>query len=127
MKFPTFGAAAGLLATSLTFLAAPVAAQTPAPAAAQKPAAGPIVELAPEHSDDPPKKPVIAIGQGRVGDAELSRGLVERRFRSALDSLGHTSIGGYGELQVVGLASGKGASREWAADVRRMVLFVAHS
>jgi roadblock/LC7 domain-containing protein len=115
-----FRGAPALLAASLGLLASPAGAQTP-------PAPGPVVELAPEHTDEPPPKPIIALGQGRVSEAELSRGLVERRFRSALDSLGHTSIGGYGELQVIGLASGKDAPRQWSADVRRMVLFVAHS
>jgi hypothetical protein len=92
-------------------------------------AAQPAIELAPEHAapPPPPQKPVVALGQGKVGEGEMLRGMFEQRVRTALDALGHTSIGGYGEMQVTGLASGKDAPRQWSADVRRLVLFVAHS
>lgn len=70
---------------------------------------------------------MITLGQGQVSDPDLLRGLRARRFRAAEESRGRTSIGGYGELQVVGLQSGKDAPRQWKADVRRLVIFVAHS
>jgi len=104
-----------VLALSATLLAGAAAAQ-------------PVIELAPEHAaPPPPPKPIIAVGQGKVGEPEMLRGMFEQRVRTALDAIGHTSIGGYGEMQVVGLASGKDAPRQWSADVRRLVLFVAHS
>lgn len=107
MKLPNLAAFFAALA-----LAAPAAAQ-------------PAVELAPEHNDPP--KPIVALGQGPVSGPDMMRGLAEQRFRAALNSLGHTSVGGYGELSVTGLSSAKETSREWSADVRRLVLFVAHS
>jgi hypothetical protein len=68
---------------------------------------------------------VVALGTGRTPDVDLVRSLTEQRFRSAMDSLAHTSVGGYGELAVTGLTTG--GDRQWTADVRRIVLFVAHS
>lgn len=99
-----------------------VALAQPKPAAAN----GPVIELAPEDKE-PPKPPVIALGQGAVTDPDVLRGLRDRRYRAADESRGHTSIGGYGELMVVGLQSGQGGPRQWTGDVRRIVLFVAHS
>lgn len=120
--------AAALLGVSATLLAAAASAQPASTPAAPAPTGGPVIELAPEHAAPPPsKKPVIAIGQGPVGEEGVMHGLAEQRFRSALESLGHTSIGGYGELYVTGLESGKDAPRQWTADVRRLVVFVAHS
>ena len=69
---------------------------------------------------------MISLGAGKTADPELVRSLTEQRFRSALDSLAHTSVGGYGELTVTGDSLG-GASRTWTADARRLVIFVAHS
>ena len=76
---------------------------------------------------DAPKLPAVAFGQGKVSDPDMLRGLRDLRFRTAEASRGRTSIGGYGELQVIGLRSGKGNPYEWTADVRRLVVFVAHS
>jgi hypothetical protein len=99
-----------------------------APASAEA-ADGPVIELAPEHREQkkPPSPPVIALGAGTAPEGELTRGLAEQRFRAALGSLGHTSVGGYGELMVNGVTSGRDAPREWTGDVRRLVLFVAHT
>ncbi|APR78557.1 Hypothetical protein A7982_03904 [Minicystis rosea] len=97
----------------------------PSPPSTVAPPAGPVIELAPDDAE--PKLPAVAIGQGKVSDADVMRGLRERRYRAAQESLGHTSIGGYGEIQVIGLTSGKDDARQWSADVRRLVLFVAHS
>src|SRR5689334_14544399 len=112
-----------LLPALVTFLAPLLAAAqgaSPPPA----PAAGPVIELAPEHQDKPkapaaPAKPTVALGAGKVPDEALVRGLTEKRLQSAAESTAHTSIGGYGEIYVTGLASGKDASRKWTGDVRR--------
>ncbi len=69
----------------------------------------------------------MSLGAAPTTDPDLVRSLTEQRFHSALDSIAHTSIGGYGELTVTGLTSAPGASRAWTADARRLVLFVAHS
>jgi hypothetical protein len=91
-----------------------------------------VIELAPEHRDKPPAlptpaRPMVALGAGKVPDEALVRGLTEKRLQSAAESTAHTSIGGYGELYVTGVAAGKDASRKWTGDVSRLVLFVAHS
>jgi hypothetical protein len=97
------------------------------PARADTPPSGPTLELAPEDKEPPPKPPpVVALGTGRTPDVDLVRSLAEQRFHSAIESLAHTAVGGYGELAVTGLSTG-GAPREWAADARRLVLFVAHA
>jgi hypothetical protein len=85
------------------------------------------VNLAPEDRDPPaPARPLplVSLGSGREPDPVQS--LTEQRFRSAMASVAHTSVGGYGELSVTGLADA-GSNRQWTADVRRVVLFVAHS
>lgn len=122
------------LSASLAFAAllhAPAArADNPPPAAPPAPAAppGPVVELAPEDRAPPAKPPpIISLGAGRAPDEELVRGLAEQRFRSAMESIAHTSVGGYGELTVTGAQGGTGSPRVWTADARRLVLFVAHS
>ncbi len=127
--------AATLLGALLT--AAPLAAQpaTPAPSAqSETPEAaaddGPIIDLAPEDrapATPPEKQPAIAFGAGTAPDYELTRGLIKQRFREAETSSTNTSIGGYGEIYVNGLTRGKDGERNWQADVRRLVLFVAHS
>jgi hypothetical protein len=97
------------------------AADAPAPA-------GPQIDLAPEHVAPPaPKKDPIALGAGRAPDIDLVRGLTEQRFRAAEGSGSNTSIGGYGEIQVKGLASGRDGETKWSADVARLVVFVAHA
>jgi hypothetical protein len=89
---------------------------------------GPQIDLAPEHAAPPAaKKDLVALGAGRAPEADLVRGLTEQRFRSAESSSTNTSIGGYGEIQVRGLASGRDAETRWTADVARLVVFVAHS
>jgi hypothetical protein len=101
-------------------------AQTAPPASA--PASGPVIELAPEDAAAKPRPPpLVSLGAGRAPEDEMLRGLTEQRFRSALESLAHTSVGGYGEIAVTGLTTAPTAPREWTADVRRVVLFVAHS
>jgi hypothetical protein len=99
-------------------------------AAPPPPAAEPDIELAPEHKDPPPppdKKPgLLGLGAASATDSELVRGLTEQRFKSALDSLSNTSVGGYGEIQVRGNAAGRDGDTHWTADVARLVLFVAH-
>jgi hypothetical protein len=132
-----------------TLFSALLAVLAPAPAAAQAPpapsgstgqapppapsasTAGPTIELAPEHdpnkgSPQPPTPPTFGIGAGTAPDAELMRGLIQQRFRSAAASTTNTSIGGYGEIHVKGTKSGREGKREWQADVARLVLFVAH-
>lgn len=112
-----------------TLLAALVASTLASTALAQpKPAApdGPVIELAPEDKDPPPQ-PFITLGQGKAGEQDMLRGLRDRRYRAADESRGRTSIGGYGEIMVVGLQSGKDGPRQWSADVRRLVIFAAHS
>jgi len=85
------------------------------------------VDLAPEDREPPAKAPpLVSFGAGHAPEADLVRSLAEQRFRSAAESLAHTSIGGYGELAVTGLTTAPGAPRQWAADARRIVLFVAH-
>ncbi|MFT3766060.1 MAG: hypothetical protein QM820_11170 [Minicystis sp.] len=109
--------------------AQPAPAQSAAPAAPPA-STGPTIILAPEDADPSQQQqqlPAVALGQGKVTDPDLLRGLRDRRFRTAEESRGRTSIGGYGELQVVGLQSGKDAPHQWTADVRRLVIFVAHS
>jgi hypothetical protein len=96
------------------------------PAAPTPPPAGPVIELAPEDKDPPPQ-PFVSLGQGKATESDYLRGLRDRRYRAAEESRGRTSVGGYGELMVVGLTSGKDAPRQWSADVRRLVIFVAHS
>jgi hypothetical protein len=111
--------------TALVFASLSLAALLCAPPAR---ADGPVIELAPQDRDPPPKAPpVVSFGAGRAPEPELVRGLTEQRFRSALESLAHTSVGGYGELFVTGSTAGPGAPRQWTADARRVVLFVAHS
>jgi hypothetical protein len=105
------------------FCAPPALADGPPP-----PSDGPVIELAPQDREPPPKSsPIISFGAGRAPEPDLVRSLTEQRFRSALESLARTSVGGYGELFVTGTTSGPGASRQWTADARRVVLFVAHS
>jgi hypothetical protein len=112
-------------------------AQTPPPAPpaspppaspAPPPGGGPVIELTPEDRAPPPPKPkpIIAVGAGHTPEKDPVYSLTEQRFRSAAESISQTSIGGYGEVQVTGLSTGPGP-RVWAADVRRIVLFVAHS
>lgn len=122
MPLPSCRSAAAFL--SVTFAGAVAFAQAPPPA--QPAPTDPVVELAPEDKD-PSQLPAIAIGQGKVTDPDLLRGLRDRRFRAAEESRGRTSIGGYGEIYAIGLMSGKDAPRQWTADVRRLVVFVAHS
>jgi hypothetical protein len=99
----------------------------PATPSGAPPATGPGIELAPEDRGPPAKSPpIIALGTGAPPDTALVRSLAEQRFRGALESLAHTSVGGYGELMVTGLSQGGGA-RDWTADARRLVIFVAHS
>jgi hypothetical protein len=119
---------ASLALASLLGSPLPARADPPAPPA---PPAGPVIDLAPEDQAKDkaaPAKPtrLIAFGTGTVPDPDLVRSLTDQRFREALASLAHTSVGGYGELQVTGLAQGS-TPRDWTADVRRVVLFVAHS
>jgi hypothetical protein len=91
-------------------------------------AAGPQIDLAPEHAaPPPPKQDVIALGAGRGPDIDPVRGLTDQRFRAAEGSASNTSIGGYGEILVTGLASGRDGETKWSADVARLVVFVAHS
>jgi hypothetical protein len=122
-----------VLVASLAFASAGAAfAQTapPAPAPAAAPSAGPVIVLAPEDRDppNPPKAlPIVSLGSGVMPDADLVRSLTEQRFRSAVESIARTSVGGYGELTLTGLTSASNAPREWTADARRLVLFVAHS
>ncbi len=114
-----------LLAALALLGARPALAQSAPPA----PSAAPTVELAPEDREPPapPKAPpLVSFGTGPAPDVEMVRSLAETRFRSAAESLLHTSVGGYGELVVTGTTSAPGAPREWAADARRVVLFVAH-
>ncbi len=113
---------AAAVALGLVSFAGSSAAETP-------PSAGPKIDLAPEHTEapPPPKQDPIAIGAGRGPEIELVRGLTERRFRAAESSSSNTSIGGYGEVQVRGLASGREGETKWSADVARLVVFVAHS
>jgi hypothetical protein len=101
-------------------------ALAPALAADPPPARGPTIELAPEHQEPAKKEPLVSLGAGEAPDHELVRGLTEQRFRSAAESLARTSVGGYGEVHVSGLKSGRLGEREWTADVARLVLFVAH-
>ncbi len=106
--------------------AGPAFAQSASPGPAPKPP-GPTIELAPEDREPPPKpQPIVSFGAGRAPEADLVRSLAEQRFRSAAESLAHTSVGGYGELVVAGYTAAPGALRQWTADVRRVVLFVAH-
>lgn len=92
------------------------------------PPPGPQIDLAPEHAGPPvAKKDPVALGAGRAPELDLVRGLTEQRFRSAEGSSSNTSIGGYGEVQVRGLASGRDGETKWTADVARLVVFVAHS
>ncbi|MFO0762864.1 MAG: hypothetical protein U0359_40880 [Byssovorax sp.] len=93
---------------------------------------GPAIDLAPEHEAPPPpppakSAPLVGLGAAPAQDTDLVRGLTEQRFRKALESLTNTSVGGYGEIQVRGLARGREGETEWTADVARLVLFVAHS
>jgi hypothetical protein len=105
-------------------LSVALAASADAPPPAGK---GPVVELAPEDQAPPAKAPpLVSLGTGRTVDRDLARSLAEPRFQSAAESLAHTAIGGYGEISVSGVTSA-GNSREWTADARRLVLFVAHS
>ena len=91
------------------------------------PPSSPVIDLAPEDREPPARPPpIITLGTGSAPDTALVRSLTEQRFRGALDSLAHTSVGGYGELAVTGNSTGGGA-RTWTADARRVVLFVAHS
>ena len=90
--------------------------------------AGPTIDLAPEHAKPPPpKQDPIALGAGRGPDNDMVHGLTDQRFRAAEGSASNTSIGGYGEIQVRGLASGRDGETKWRADVARLVVFVAHS
>ena len=87
-----------------------------------------MIELAPEDAaPQPVSPPLISLGAGRAPESEMVRSLTEQRFRSAAESLSHTSIGGYGELVLTGVTPAPGTARDWTADVRRVVLFVAHS
>lgn len=112
-----------LLAFSM-IAGAPAALAQPAPDAGD----GPAIEIAPEHSNTPPApdQPALGLGAGTAPDAELVRGLIQQRFRSAAASSLSTSIGGYGEIHVRGLTRGRDGEREWLADVARLVVFVAH-
>ncbi len=112
---------AAAVALILACFAAESAADTAAPA-------GPTIDLAPEHAaPPPPKQPPIALGAGRAPDVDLVRGLTEQRFHAAEGSASNTSIGGYGEVLIRGLASGRDGETRWSADVARLVVFVAHS
>lgn len=91
------------------------------------PGGGPAIELAPEHREPPKTERTVSLGAGTAPDHELVRGLTEQRFRSAAESLSHTSVGGYGEIHVSGLTSGREGETQWTSDVARLVLFVAHS
>jgi hypothetical protein len=111
-----------LTVLALAYVHPAFAQSAPAPAAP-----GPTIELAPEDREPPAKSlPIISFGAGRAPEADLVRSLAEQRFRSAAESLAHTSVGGYGELQVTGYTSAPDASRQWTAEARRVVLFVAH-
>src|SRR4051812_16632952 len=103
-----------ILRSFATLVAAVALGLLPAPAAAEPAPPGPVIELAPEHREPaPPAKPVITLGAGHASDEDLVRGLTERRFRSAAGSSSSTSVGGYGEVQVRGLASGRAGETKW--------------
>jgi hypothetical protein len=99
------------------------------PSAADPPPSGPKIDLPPDDSPSqkPADQPAIGLGAGRAPDHELVRGLTDQRFRSAEGSASNTAIGGYGEIQVRGLAAGKDGDTAWTADVARLVVFVAHA
>src|SRR5947209_4997785 len=84
--------------------------------AVTKPAAGPTIDSAPEDATpkaEPSNKTPLGLGSGPASDAELVRGLTERRFRAAEESASTTSVGGYGEAQVRGLKQGLNGERQW--------------
>jgi hypothetical protein len=88
--------------------------------------AQPVVELAPEHqAPPPPPRPLVGLGAGTAPDNEVVWGLVEQRFRSAAASVTHTSVGGYGDIQLEGASTG--GARTWTVDLDRVVIFVAHT
>src|SRR5262245_5283812 len=89
-------------------------------AQAQTPPAqsGPVIQLAPEDREPPkkPEQPLVSFGAGHAPEGDvLGAGMAEQRFRAAIASLGHTSIGGYGELAVTGLKT-EGTPMQWTAD-----------
>ena len=103
--------------------AEPVPAAEPAPAA---PAAGPVIELPPE----PPAaaapaqdEPAIRLGTKVQDDDVLSRGLGPERMASH-----STVIGGYGQFNLNSLRVGPDDENDFItrANLRRLVLFVAH-
>ena len=112
--------------TSVPLLCAFLAWFAPGAARAQVAPQGPAIELAPEHQAPLPRKPLVGLGAGTAPQSEIVWGLVEQRFRSAAASVSHTSVGGYGDIQLEGTRIGKG-SRDFQVDVNRMVIFVAHS
>jgi hypothetical protein len=129
---PSSALLGALFALPAIFFASPTWADGPGGEGTARPATSPgapppAIELAPEDQGPPPKPPpILKLGTGATPDTALVRSLAEQRFRGALESLAHTSVGGYGELMVTGLAPAGGA-RDWKADARRLVLFVAHS
>jgi hypothetical protein len=105
----------------VSFFCAALALLAPTAARAQ-----PVIELAPEHQAAPPPRPLVGLGAGTAPSNEIVWGLVEQRFRSAAASVSHTSVGGYGDIQLEGTKVG-GGGRDFQVDINRMVIFIAHT
>jgi len=101
--------------------AAPPAESGPVPAA---PSGGPVIEMPPEESAPaaaaPSAGPGIELGVAPRSDS-LSRGLTEARLAQP-----STVIGGYGQFVLSALKPGNADEFNARANVRRLVLFVAH-
>jgi hypothetical protein len=88
------------------------------------PAEGPVIELAPESEATEPQpaaEPGLQIGVDASDERALERGLQPERMKQH-----GTVIGGYGEFTLIAQKVGPDADFQTRANVRRLVLFVAH-
>jgi hypothetical protein len=110
-----------LLGCALALAGGSVVASARAQAA---PTAGPVIELAPEPATAAPPadaEPGLHIGVDVNEERALSRGLQPQRMEQR-----GTVIGGYGQFNLTAQKVGPDADFETRANVRRLVLFVAH-
>jgi hypothetical protein len=88
------------------------------------PGEGPMIELAPEPAAPEPQAAAesgLQIGVDASDDRTLERGLQPERMK-----VHGTVIGGYGEFNLTAQKVGPDADFDTRANVRRLVLFVAH-